>query len=281
MRGLLGRLLSAPCRARPVFVSGAARSGTTIVIQALGRHPDLAAPLGEAPYLLPLGRAAHALREGPGVEYVRDSLRLPRQEVEDRLRRLAFEVAAGGNLGLETLVRHATRHRGALPKRWCARCSPEEDAALGLLALFPAARFVDVVRNGLEVVASRQRFAAFRDLPFEAQCGAWARSVSRSAFLVSRSDTIRVRHEDLLARPEETLGRVLAELGVRYHPGPAQFARSTHLHPLDEPSAFGVAVQARLAAREAPHANWSAEQRATFKSLCGDAMRQAGYGVPF
>lgn len=281
MRALVGRALAARCRARPIVITGAARSGTTAVTQALGRHPEIAAGPGEAPYLAVLGRAVMPLKSGPTAAYFAESLRLARPALDERLRRLAFEVALGADFGLATLLRHAARHRGRLATRWCARASPDEDAAHGLRALFPAVRFVHVMRSGIEVVASRQRFPAFSRLAFAEHCRAWARNVAVSRFLRAREDTLVVRHEELLADPAGTFATLLDGLAVGRHPGPATFAASTHLHPLDAPTAFGVAVRDVVAQRPEAHAAWTAAERETFKAVCGDAMREAGYPVPF
>jgi hypothetical protein len=282
VRALVGRALAARCRPNPIVVSGAARSGTTVVTQALGRHPAIASPLGEAPYLAVLGRSVTPFAGGTAAAaYFTDSLRISRGALDERLRQLAFEVALGPHFGLATLLRHAARHRGRLASHWCARVSPDEDAARGLRVLFPALRFVHVVRSGVEVVASRQRFPAFRGLAFQDHCRAWARNVSVSRFLVARKDTLVVRHEELLADPEGSVARVLEGLGVPPHAGPAAFAAGTHLHPLDAPTAFGVAVRDVVATRPAAHADWSAEERAIFVSVCGEAMQETGYGIPF
>lgn len=129
--------------ARPIFIIGSGRSGTTALADVLGRHPRLA-NVGEARHiwrLLPAADLWNYDRSGRGkLELTADDASLRERA---RLRRAyAAETATlGGRRFVEKL--------------------PEDAFRAGLLdALFPDACFVHLLRDGREVADSiRRRYA--------------------------------------------------------------------------------------------------------------------------
>jgi hypothetical protein len=165
--------------------------------------------------------------------------------------------------------------------RWCAKTWPVEEEYQGLLKLYPGAKFVYIVRNGIDVVHSRTRFHGFKDVDFETHCRAWAWSVGAYGYLADSEAGVMVRHERLVADPTSFFQALFEALDLDPHPGPAGFVQSTMLHPLDGPTESGADVKQRFDQRVAGHTNWTQEQRACFLEIAGDAMAQVGYEIPF
>ena len=164
MLSTFGRLLSAPFFHRPIIVVGASRSGTSVLLQALGRHPLIYALRGEAPFLTSMGGAAHLFEHAHGRKYYMESLKTSKEYLFDQLRRLGFEAAAGPNYGLRRLGADMfSRRESPLGRQyWGAKTFPTEAVARGLISLYPAVKFVYIVRNGADVVQSRTKFEGFR-----------------------------------------------------------------------------------------------------------------------
>lgn len=279
----LGRLLTASFRRRPVFVVGAGRSGTSIVQDALGAHPQIVASDGESPFICAIGAAAASLAVGHTLEYRLKTLRTSLPYTHESLGRIAIESAMGAGYGLRRVI-HELIKRGKVPfrvRRWCTKTFPGREVADGLAQIYPDVKFVYIFRNGAEVVRSRTHFHAMRDQSFEHHCREWADSVDRYSYLLADERAMVVRHEVLTSEPDAVLRDVQAFLGVSQSSAPATLARTTLVHPLDERTQANVPVRERLVARTPAHEQWTSRERATFKKLCANAMEQLGYEIGF
>jgi Sulfotransferase family len=274
----------------PVFVVGGGRSGTTVVTEALGTHPCLLAAPGESPIVTQLALVAARYVEGERSEWYAETCRLSTDELFTRLRELVFTGVFGSDLALRARARGAVKRawRYRMPdlslrplRGWISKIFPGQETYPGLMALFPGARFLWIVRNGAAVVHSRTRFEGFRDAPFAEQCDAWTACIDQHSFLGGLPNALALRHEDLVADPQALFRQAQQFLGLPHSERPARMAATTHVHPLDKGTAAGVNVRQRLAKRGEPWLAWSDEQQATFKARCGEAMRVAGYPLPF
>ena len=70
-------------------------------------------------------------------------------------------------------------------------------------------------------------------------------------------------------------------LEIPDHPGAADYAKTTLVHPLDKSTRTDTDAREILAGREAAHARWTDEQKSLFKEICGSSMVELGYRVPF
>lgn len=283
MLDLPGRLLSAPFFNCPIVVVGTGRSGTSVLLQALGHHPHIYALPGEAPFLTSIGGSAQLFDGADNSGYYRDSVRVPLSYLYERLRRLGFEVATGPNFGTARLLKGLV---GLAPsplgrRHWAAKSFPSERVTAGLVTLYPRIRFLYIVRSGLDVVQSRTRFKGFSHQDFRQHCVNWAEGVDKYRHLTRLDRCHCTTQEALLADPETFFSGILQFLALPQHPGPAAFARSNLVHPLDESTRTGTDPRKALAEREPPFAGWSAEQKAAFKEICGPGMAELGYEVPF
>lgn len=283
MLSAAGKALSGTFRGNPIFVVGAGRSGTTVVKDALGTHPQILNCDGEAPFLRVIGATMHDLQAEPNAAYRMETLRTGAEYAKNALRRMCFEGATGRHWGLRRVMREAAKGRKSpfRIKRWCAKTFPATDDADGLTALYPSARFIYVMRNGCDVLRSRTQFSPMRDRSFEDHCREWADLARRYAYLLDRNDATTVRHETLIASPDSVFATLLGFLDVDPDRRPADFAKTTLVHPLDAPTEVDVPVGRVLSDRGPAHEEWTTSERETFKSLCADAMHQLGYEMPF
>jgi hypothetical protein len=283
MLNALGRSLSARFFQHPILIVGTGRSGTSVLLQAMGSHPDIYALPGEAPFLTTIGGAAYLFEDAENRSYYLDSLKVTKTYLFGQLRRLGFEVAAGPHFGLKRSLKGIVG-RSASPLRrrfWCAKSFPSEPVTRGLLSLYPTIKFIYIVRNGCDVVQSRTKFKGFTHQGFKQHCLNWAEGVDKYRHLTGLTESCLVTQEALLDDPDALFTRLFQFLGLSDHPGAADYARTTLVHPLDKSTRTGTDAREALAKREAAHTDWSDDQRAMFKEICGPAMAELGYRVPF
>lgn len=284
MKQALARSLSGRFARRPIFQVGASRSGTIVLYKALGRHPAILAMPGENPLVDPLAGLAASFESGDEAWYFRESVRLDPPRLYARLRDLIFETTGGPHMGFRTLAKALARDPlgFAGKSRWCVKCFPLEASARALCALYPEARFVYIVRNGVDVVQSRTKFPVFSGQPFEQHCEFWVQAARKFDYLRQWDRCIEVRQEQLLSEPEAVFARICRHLGVDDHPAPAEYVRTTLVHSRGDVSTqVGVDVRKSLTERAPSHEGWTADQRETFRRICGPDMERLGYAMPF
>lgn len=251
-----------------VLVSGVGRSGTTALWQALCRHPDL---------------------HGTGNEnnIIFDVLETARHNCTYPSRRATMHVAPPAydrqfRLLLLNLLWPSPRRGAARPRMLLATSDLTPSRADYLLRLFPAARIVYIVRNGIAVVASRATHPHFRDAPFGDQCRAWLRSHEMAEWGQGRAGFVLVRQEQLIdaASAREALDAAVVAVGLRPDPNVADTVASRQFHPT-QLAAEAPEVAGDLRQRQDRWRHWNAAQRAEFLDVCGSAMDYFGYPIPW
>ena len=209
---------------RAIFVGGCERSGTTMLGAMLGAHSRcIATP--ESQFI------EHQFqRDGFDPTAVR-----PRETlasiVSDRRYRLLWQQPIEpasiepSELGstypqlLSWLIRHYGESRGKTnPEVWVDHTPTNFRRGLTLLALFPASRFIHLVRDGRAVTASLLPLDWGPNNPLHAaefwmaRCAA---GLAAEAELGSER-VLRVRYEDLITAAEATLRRIAGFVGLEY-----------------------------------------------------------------
>ena len=282
MKNFIGKVLTSRCFHNPIFIVGASRSGTSVLLQAIGKHPMILSMPGEAPFITNMGGAPYLFEFAENKDYHLSSIKVSKEDLYDSLRCLSFEVAAGKNYGLKLIVKGLLdRDISYLKKRyWCAKTFPDYKVAKGLMRLYPKTKFIYIVRNGCDVVQSMTKFSGFRQQEFEDQCRGWVRSMKNFRYLLSLESAIEVRHEQLVTRPEELFQNIFNFLGVENHEGPVNYVRNNIVHPLEKRTQGAINVEKFFSERKPSYESWSPEQREIFKRICGESMREAGYAMP-
>ncbi len=259
---------------RPVFIVGCGRSGTTVLGSALGRHPDVAY-LNEPRHLWTASYPETDIWSPRAAEHG-GRLELGRSDVDP---------ARSGRL--HSLFYCETR---ALDAQVLVEKLPANNFRLEFLdAIFPDARYIHILRNGLEVARSIERMADegawygngdykwarlveycraredYRELPdlcstdFLKGLLEWRVSVDAAlSFLEGASDrSLGLTYTELLDEPVGTMSRIESFLGLK---------------PADEVHRFASARLARRTSKIEPRPLTPPEER-----IAGELLRRLGY----
>lgn len=257
----------------PIFVGGAPRSGTTLTRAILDAHPDIACgpELRAFPALARLYReTASSMGATLAAHYSFDA-----QDLKETWRRLIASF-------LEPLHERSGKH-------FVAEKTPANALYFSeLFALFPDSRFVHVVRDPRDVVASLLKMD-WRDaktgarLPITASIGGAARGWRDhvAAARAARDQGAPVHdlvYEDLIAEPEKTLERLFAFLGVQ----PASAPLAHHLNfsaraGENETSAAAVAMPLNSGAVARWRRDLSPAAAAEVEEIAGPLLEACGY----
>ncbi|MBS0461165.1 MAG: sulfotransferase [Proteobacteria bacterium] len=224
---------------RPVFVIGLPRSGTTLLERMLAAHPHIVG-VGEQGFAEAAWRRAVAAcgqsHAGLTQEAVASAANWHLRRLEQRVR----------NLGLQ---RDAARIVDKLPDNYLL--------AGWLSVAFPTAAIIHVQRDPRDVALScwLRQFGDnahwIHDLDHIAHRIELHRRIMRHWRAALGSRVTEVRYEDLIAEPEVQLRRILAAMGVDWHPGVLDFAQHGSY----------VATASRMQVREPIHARSMARWR--------------------
>lgn len=209
--------------ARPVFIGGCGRSGTTLLGAMLGAHPELLC-LPEAPFLI---KALEDVRWKKTREVSLDTWKLinrdwrfrswalSRDTISSVERRLPLSAVA---LFQELAAAYGRQVGRANWTDWIDHTPWNLRFACLLLSAYPGARLLHVVRDGRAVAASVMDLDWGPNTP-EAAAGWWMESIAPglAAEMALPSDRVlRVRYEDLVGNTEQTMESVASFLGIGF-----------------------------------------------------------------
>ena len=206
----------------PIQVTGADRSGTTLMFALLASHPDVAM-IRRANLWRWFDEGFGDLARPENLEACLDALaRYARLEVLepdfDRIRR-EFERGEPryGRL-FSLLFEHHAEKVGA--RRWGDKSLHTEHHIDRLLAEWPDAKLVQMVRDPRDRHASVSRRYEDTDRGVSSVTGRWLASVRaiRRNVDVHPANAMMVRYEDLALRPDEVLAEVCDFVEVEYDP---------------------------------------------------------------
>ncbi|HMJ07016.1 MAG TPA: sulfotransferase [Chthoniobacterales bacterium] len=221
---------------QPIFIVGSPRSGTSILTWSLGQHPNLLG-LEESNWMTSFAvDTAVAFRRGSARgersqfssmgmqrdQFMRDigacineSIRSHRHIFEDRLTQLATPGGPEDHAAFKI-----TRDQSDPKSRWVNGTPGYSFGITGLRKLFPAARFIHLVRDCDLVVASMLNFdrvAGTRLVETEEEgYRRWLACVracvaAENAF--GAEVVCRIFHEDLAGEPETAIRKILDFIG--------------------------------------------------------------------
>lgn len=290
----------------PVFIGGTGRSGTTLLARTLGAHPRLFSVTWESQFIVARGGLLDCAAVGfdaAALERFAERARgkwfrreigrsdrsyaaglcadIDRDELEGALALLTrragtdYDPHAAAAAFVDELFGHAARRSGAA--RWCEKTPANLVRAGELQRLFPELRFVHIVRDGRDVVASilARGFwpidwglldgagaSAPNEVTADAAARYWARAMRRGREELERlpaGSCVVVRLEDLVADTAGTLAEVCDFLG----------------EPFDD-----ALLDGRI--RSDSIGRWRRDldraQADVVERIAGDELRRAGYG---
>lgn len=278
-KDLFGKLLSKNCLDNPVFIVGCGRSGTSVLLQAIGKHPHVISFPGEAPFLSYIGGNAN-LFHAEKSKFFCATLKINLTDFHEALAKLGYETTGGANYALKQIIKSMWQEKNiAIKTHWSAKTFPPDEAASGLIKVYPNAKFIYIVRNGIDVVHSMTKFHGFKDNEFEAHCHTWNNSVIKYRYLTHHETALFVKHEDLISNPETFFNEIFSFIGLNFAPRCINFVKNTIVHPLDQPTQVQAEASQLFKHRANPFTNWKTNQREIFMSICSESMQELGYAI--
>jgi LPS sulfotransferase NodH len=259
-----------------IVMGGAPRSGTTVLRKVFDRHPEICSG-AETKLFVPAAYKLEWLAQSYGIPL--DTLTAMRDAAPSQA---AFIDAFAAQV-----------REDAGKARWAEK-TPQNIRSLDwIMARFPKASIIHIIRDGRDVVCSMRQHPDWRWVD-----GAWQKVlVPRSvesyaqrwladtgAGLAWRDDPryVEVRYEDLVADPAAVLRSLcqgigasvdaewLAEVGQREVPGTAE---TGHTKRPDYEGAVSAASVGRW------QEDLSADEQREVERLCGPQLRELGYEV--
>ncbi|HEU0300512.1 MAG TPA: sulfotransferase [Longimicrobium sp.] len=298
--------------ARPVFVVGVHRSGTTLLRDLLDGHPALSVLPSEGTWLTSLGPKLQRLPEAErlpalGQEWLRRLANPINQppywllgrgtEAESPYVRfaralLAWEAAVGRAAGewgphVAVVLAYAWCTHGASSEvRWWVEKTPTNERHLHRMrAAFPRAKVLHIVREPLAVFASHRQMEETARASFRARRQVVRNLAATYRLAVERMrrpqpDHHLLRYEELCAAPERVMGEVAAFLGIE--PLPILSQPTVAGMPAQSNTAFGDdgsrgGIHAPRPDRAPPV---SAEDREMVAACTGRLAERLGYRLP-
>ena len=278
----------------PIFLVGAARSGTTLLQYMLRSHPRLSAPTGESHFIVPLCREASTfgdLKDAENVARVLERMRdISREFMDEDLHgiqmdqaTLAAAIAERCDGTMPGLIRtlFELNAEGEGKSRWIDK-TPYYILHLPWLAeTFPDARFVHIIRDGRDCALSMLRRA--RDLRiFNVYHAAqfWSQYVDagqQAAPHLPEGSYHELRYEELLERPEEVLHELCKFLGEPFDQRLIDFQRSGDIG--DRTPLLRKPLQRDN--RQKWRRKMTPWQIRVFESEAADTLRRNGYPLVF
>jgi Sulfotransferase family len=252
----------------PIIVSGVGRSGTTALRMSLGEHPGIVYNQAENNILMDLLVAGLHNCTYPSRKA---SMQMGQERYDKAFRNLILNV-----------LYPRPRFSLKTPTHWMALSDITPRLAQYLKQLFPKARIVYIVRNGIEVVSSRMVFEGFKNRPFNWQCEVWAKAEETARWGQQQDNFFLIRHETLL--DQDTTARVFDELwtwlGLKNDFRCVEALWSKSYHPTIL-SSEDAGTSADLRQRTLRWKYWNEEQRQIFASRCAAGMQYFGYEIPW
>lgn len=264
---------SSPEPRNHLFLCGVGRSGTTILRRSLGLHPDVYYE----------GKENNVVQDLLAVAW--DNCTLPSRKFAMCVDQDTYDAAF--RQLIQNLVWPDRQNREK--PIWMAAINPVADQMDYLCQVFPSARILALVRNGIEVVASRMKHRSFGKLDFESHCQTWIRARGILHWGQRHPDRLQImRHEWFYDETalDSALQRVFEWLDIPFDSRVIQNFALSLPHPSGQPvttSGESEAMRSHRAFFESKSQawyEWTTEQQQTFRRICAPFMQELGYEIP-
>lgn len=259
-----------------LIMSSVGRSGSTALRKALGEHPDIYSN----------GRENNQIQDIVACGWKNKTM-------TSRQRSMVVSESVYDQQYAELI------HRLTWPsqlKRLRSRTlmcavNTEPEYSDYLFDLLPGGKMLYLIRDGIEVICSRQKFPGFQHYDFNAHCEVWMQSVDMVQWAEQRKQQVCLFRYEWMLKPdrlETELGKLFGFVGLRDRPEVLQHILSHRYHPTSGgPKGddwANVSEQQRTAIAKKGTGGWQqwteAQQR-IFEDICGDGMKKLGYAIPW
>jgi hypothetical protein len=269
----------------PFFIIGAQRSGTTLLRLILNAHSKMAIP-EEGTFWMPLIRARRRDYSRPirgkllnrYVEYIgrNSQFRAWKMDAGEMFKDILCRKEVTLRELMEALYLQYAQANGKL--YWGDKTPSFFRMIDELSQIFPAAKFIHVVRDGRDVFLSlRNRDPRRNNIALAAL--EWKYKVLKARDSLSRlhSDRkIEVKYEEILAQPEDEIGELCKFVGVPfergmldYHASSGNFIGRQHSDLIFKP--ISMSNSGKWKAQLTP------EEKQTFVCVASDCLNLLGY----
>ncbi|MCB1875326.1 MAG: sulfotransferase [Chromatiales bacterium] len=276
----------------PIFLVGAARSGTTLLQYMLRSHPNLSGPTGESHFLVPMYRDQAAYGDLKNPANVRRALqtmhRISTEFMETDLHGLKFDLDAlakqlaqagdGSMVGLfEALYRANANGEGK--RRWIDKTPYYILHLPTILEMFPQAQIVHIVRDGRDCAYSMlQRSTDLGIYNYHHAAKTWQQYVEagdRMREHLAPTQFYELRYEDVLANGRETMEALCEFLGEPFDDSVVNFKKSQDAVGAERTPLLKQPLQAGNA--EKWRKQLSPWQIRVVEAAAGDTLQRHGY----
>ena len=288
----------------PIFIRGYSRSGGTLLVTILDAHPDIAMSYELYPNLftsendaeidpfrlLEILNNSKNLKEAgkkiKGKKLRTFILRCVRGGLDNKcLARLLKEHCANGQNFSDIKGRMGFIQRCCVEKmknnrkqRWGLKCNNQYE---DYLSMWPKAYFLNIIRDGRDVLASQLNTGSFNKTPAEVAKG-WVNTLLRFHELVERPDVnaYEVFYEKLVNQPEDELKKICGFLHIPFEKDMLNFYQ--HDLTIYSESAGHLSIERISRPIDSSKVGrWGKDlnknQLEEFYSVARDAMRKFGY----
>jgi hypothetical protein len=264
----------------PIFIVGCPRSGTTLLRDLLRAHPRITFPL-ESRVIPELYRSHGEPRDRAHARRIAADLLGTWDITTWRLGLKPTDLDHQRSFAELTAQLYATWAQREDKPRWGDKTPLYVLELETLLALFPDAKVINIVRDGRAVALSLMRQPWGPTNPYTAAL-MWRRTVAagrQAAARLGSSVFLSVRYERLLADPEGELRRICEFLREPFDP--AMLTPSRLPTPSGRPNPWPAHREAAIDSANAGRwrAEMSSAERCVFESVAGEELRVAGYGL--
>lgn len=278
----------------PIFVVGAPRSGTTLLQRMLRSHPRICSPTGESHFIVPLLRDEARFGDLTQRENLRALLRTMHARwdefLDTDLHGMRFDVEktaqaihdrhAKDMVGfLDTLFRLNAEGEGKA--RWLDKTPYYILHIPTLVAAFPDAQFVHIIRDGRDAALSmHERASEIRVFNTSACACLWQRYVEtgrQEGRKLGSDQYHEFRYEDMLDDPVTTVKKLCDFLGEEYSDRVIDFQKSTD--PKSRTPLLKQGLQGGN--REKWRSSMTPRQIRTFEAIAGETLQACGYELAY
>lgn len=252
-----------------LMVSGLGRSGTTVLRNCIAAHPEINGRNKESNYAYYLMRGANLFMEN---EFGRSNLAVKESEFWKCHQQLLLNL-----LWPRTSIRNLKNSKVVATY---SKMDPR--SAMGMAQAFPKHAICHIVRNGIEVVSSFRAFKNFQHMSFREVCDHWQAQFLMVQYCRDNPHATLIRYEWLENDNQQlvaTLTLVLMFLGLEFHDD-CLAPLKKRFHPT---ICQGESRQDSedLSKRSNRWRFWTGEERTVFTEVCGAAMAEMGYDLPW